>query len=943
MKNNSNFSTKVVSCKLYAWRIFLLSAILLSLFSILLILRSPSTSDHMFLGLSSERLFITLFLLSASILLLGFLLYSLIKIEKAILRLDQTIIWLSNQPIYGLSAFSLGTVTFLGFYLIITSFGIDDPFMETFLNRLLPILIWLTGISALTILFLSWIKFGINSLDYLPRGKTFYLIMIIIGLIFSAWLAIALENIPLERNHVGLNTIGSPVIGIQVFLAWLAGLGILIYSSYLQRTTETEIKAKRQKILDILLFLILWIFTIILWQSKPIQPSWFISQIRAPNFEYYPTSDARVYDLTSQTALVGEGFIFENSPYIRRPTHAVYMTILHLLAGQDYEKLAFLQVIILALLPPFIYLLTKTIFNRSAAIIAAVLILFREANAISIGGNITTSHAKQFMVDLPMALVVVIFTYIVTLWMKSKNRVNQFALVSGGFLGFILLIRLESFVFILPLLFILAIFLISKRQYSIFLKQSLIFFLGIILVISPWVFRNWYKTGEFFLNSPFFHYQVIQLRYHPPEESSPTQTINNTNTPVAITPTPSSTDQQQAKISPVISTPITVTPIIPTTVPSPPDSVKKEPEISNDPLIIAANNALSYIKSQYREIPSLILTHFLHSQIQTFLVLPTRLQGVEAISGFMAHHSSEKLLEECCSIRYYVRSLPYWKEWDGSFPLHTILPIFGIILIIAFGVNEGWKKNKLISIIPILFWISYILFNALFRNSGGRYILPVDWTGIVYFSIGLAYISGSFIQATFQLNHTTSDLHTQNSKEKLGSQLKNQQFFISIALLLFLLGFMLPIIESNFPQRYTQSKKNLMFSNLFKENYLSTEEKNNLDTFLENGGIMIAGRGIYPRYFPANSGEMGRDKGPLGLAPYPRLVFHMVGPYNSIFTLPLDKKSIVFPSGVDILVFTCPNDDPLAVAVFDSNNTPVDIYFRSPIVQSYSCPLEKVK
>jgi len=307
------------------------------------------------------------------------------------------------------------------------------------------------------------------------------------------------------------------------------------------------------------------------------------------------------------------------------------------------------------------------------------LILFREANAISIGGNITTSHAKQFMVDLPMALVVVIFTYIVTLWMKSKNRANQYALASGGILGFILLLRLEVFVFILPLLFILALFLIPKRQYSIFLKQSIIFFLGIILVISPWVFRNWYKTGEFFINSPFFHYQVIQLRYHPPEESSPTQTINNTNTPVAITPAPSNTDQQQAKISPVISTPITVTPIIPTTVPSPTDSVKKEPEISNDPLIIAANNALSFIKSQYREIPGLILTHFLHSQIQTFLVLPTRLQGVEAISGFMAHHSSEKLLEECCSVRYYARSLPYWKEWDGSFPLHTILPILGII------------------------------------------------------------------------------------------------------------------------------------------------------------------------------------------------------------------------------------------------------------------------
>jgi len=868
---------------------------------------------------------------------------SLIQEYKTIKRLNHFFTTILIHPIWEVIFCSLCTLIIWGIYLLLLSISVDDPFIKTYLSRLFPILIWLTSLSILSLLYLTWIKLGFTWIKKIPTEKTFYITLIIIGLIFLIWLTNGIKNIPTERNHVGLNTIGSPIIGLQVFLAWLSGIGVLVYLTYLQRTEAIKEKAKKQKILDILLFLILWILTIILWQSKPIEPSWFISQSRAPNFEFYPTSDARVYDLTSQTALVGEGFIFENSPYIRRPTHAACMTILHLLAGQDYEKLAFLQVIVLALLPPFIYLLTKTIFNRSAAVIAAVLILFREANAISIGGNITTSHAKQFMVDLPMALVVVIFTYIVTLWMKSNNRTNQYALVSGGFLGFILLIRLESFVFIFPILFILAILLISKRQYSIFLRQSLIFFLGIILVISPWVFRNWDKTGEIFLNSPFFHYQVIQLRYHPPEGSTPTQTINSTNTPATITPTPSNTVQQQSEISPVISTPIKATSIIPTSAPSPTELVKKDPEISNDPLKIAANNALSYIKSEYREIPGLILTHFLHSQIQTFLVLPSRLQGVEAISGFVAHHSLEKLLEECCSIRYYVRSLPYWRDWDGSFPPHTILPILGIVLLIALGVNEGWKKNKLINIIPILFWVSYILFNSLFRNSGGRYILPVDWTGVVYFSIGLAYISGSFIQTTFPVVRTPSNLPIQNSQKKQGSQSTNQRLFILIALLLFLLGCILPIIESSIPQRFTQSKKDLMFSNLFEENNLSTEEKNNINTFLENDGIMIAGRGIYPRYFPADSGEMGRESGILGPKPYPNLVFHTVGTNNTIFSLPLSSKPKIFPSGSDVLVFACDNNDPLAVAVFDSNNIPIAVYFRSPMGQSFSCPLEGIE
>ena len=33
------------------------------------------------------------------------------------------------------------------------------------------------------------------------------------------------------------------------------------------------------------------------------------------------------------------------------------------------------------------------------------------------------------------------------------------------------------------------------------------------------------------------------------------------------------------------------------------------------------------------------------------------------------------------------------------------------------------------------------MINALVRNSGGRYILPIDWVGIFYYSIGLGQLT----------------------------------------------------------------------------------------------------------------------------------------------------------------------------------------------------------
>jgi len=910
-----------------SWRVYLSLAILQSVLAIILMLLSPPSSDTaLLLGLSRERLILALSIFSTACLFLWLFIKTWITPNKTIDRLRQIISLLENQPAWGVVLLALGLFSLTGSYLITLTPEITEPYTKAYFDRLLPIIIWATGLSILTLISLLWTKYGSDIVNMRPKGKAFYIIMVLIGAVFLTWSWLAKTIIPGERLYSGLNTIGAPIIGTQLLLAWGAGMIMLLFGIVYPKSSGKRIQLYQLKPsrIDFIICLTLWVITVFLWQSMPIASNWFISEPISPNYEYYPTSDARNYDLTTQLALVGEGFQFFYTPYVRRPLHAIFLTTFHLLGGQDYEAIAFLQVLLLALLPPFIYLLTKSIHNRISGVMAAVLILLRETNSISIGGNITVSHAKQFMVDLPMALGVVIFMYLVVLWMKQLEKGTLLALITGGFLGLIMLIRPETLVFIFPLFLILAIILFPKKHYGLWVKHIILFILGITLVISPWVWRNWKKTGLLFLDSPVFYNSLIALRYKPiPTEAPPlpTEEIPNESSAIDSTPLPT----LESTTSPAaISIPLD----------------KEIPSGTGDPIKDAVNKAIVYIKTNTRQITGFIITHYLNSQIQTFLILPTSFRGIDSITAYIGHHSPEKLWEECCSVRNYVRRMPYWHDWDGTFPSQAFVPLTGIILFFAFGVNESWKKQKIVGITPILLCTTYLLLNALFRNSGGRYILPVDWSGVIYFSIGLAYISTTVLFKINPRKLAKDPLFPQSIPLNLDQKNFSRSKTLLAALCLFLVGCSIPLFEASFPQRYTPTRQDAMTADLFHSDLLSKTEQQDLQTFLSQSGIIITGRGLYPRYFPSNVGEAGKKTGPLAPKPYPRLVFLVVGPNSPRFALPLTEEPSYFPNASDVLVFGCPDQEALAVAVYNSTGSPAAFYWRSPLPAVMSCPLQ---
>jgi hypothetical protein len=53
----------------------------------------------------------------------------------------------------------------------------------------------------------------------------------------------------------------------------------------------------------------------------------------------------------------------------------------------------------------------------------------------------------------------------------------------------------------------------------------------------------------------------------------------------------------------------------------------------------------------------------------------------------------------------------------------------------------AWRREKFTGLLPLAVVAAYLLMHALVRNSGGRYILPVDWASVVYYAMGITHLT----------------------------------------------------------------------------------------------------------------------------------------------------------------------------------------------------------
>ena len=97
-------------------------------------------------------------------------------------------------------------------------------------------------------------------------------------------------------------------------------------------------------------------------------------------------------------------------------------------------------------------------------------------------------------------LVLIAYLLLFLRWFRERRGGSLLAFASGGALGLQLLLRTQS-AFIAPGVLLLAL-LVFWPDWKKWIVQSVLFAVGLVLAISPWLMRNYVLTGQASLDDP---------------------------------------------------------------------------------------------------------------------------------------------------------------------------------------------------------------------------------------------------------------------------------------------------------------------------------------------------------------------------------------------------------------------------------------------------------
>jgi hypothetical protein len=763
-----------------------------------------------------------------------------------------------------------------------------DEFILGYYFRLRPIIFWLIGISTQTLVAFRLFRFGFDLRALITERKTFYATLFSLSLIalFTIW--IIRSKISIVQDLYGWGDPGVPITPIQV----LSALGIAITSTTLLDGMIWTIKrgAVGKKINTFIsipainsskfIAIILWVVTSFLWSSVELKPSYFSPDPLPPNFEYYPYSDAGLFDKSAHLLLIGQGF----ETNVRRPLYSAFLALSQAIFGIGYDNVLKLQIPILALIPPLLFLLTEELHHRISGILVAVFAIFHEINSINLAGIVNVSHSKLLMSDLPTALGIIAFTYLIIRWVKSPFSRLHLPVIAGGVIGLTALIRVQSLI-ILPPVIILAWFCLGggpKRR----IIEILLLGLGVFLAISPWFYRNWQKTGEFTfgtITTDPSQIGLIDQRYSFPNEQETNLIYEDAN--------------------------------------------------SEDYSTQVLKGSFDFIVRHPDEFLRFTSAHFVNNQISSLLVLPSKFTIVDTFKSYFEmipywDGSRAKLWEQCCRITAIIDELPYWDHWNGIWLTESINPIILNLFLISLGIGTIWSRQNITGIIPLIVSLSYSFGNALIRFSGWRFNLPVDWIGYLLYGIGITqlifWITALIVNRPINLS-TTPHFPTHTRK-------KVNVLICVLCLGIFAISSTILITEVRIPSRYDENSVDQTLVALENNGLLglASIDKPFIDQFLDGDhSKVIVGRALYPRFYTKGIGEPGSGWPSFQPRDYNRLGFLVIGTQEAQVVLPLPGPPDEFDHSSDVLVLGCKRNNYIYASLVISLNTHNQAILRS--------------
>ena len=592
-----------------------------------------------------------------------------------------------------------------------------------------------------------------------------------------------------------------------------------------------------------------------------------------PNNVFYPFSDSQIYDSGAQYVFIGQGL--NNNELSDKPFYVLLLALLHLIVGQDYSQVVLAQAVFLAIFPVLVYFIGKLIHSRTAGILAGILAVLWETNSIASTLQIQVSHARLMLTEFPAACGLALAVIILILWLKNPRSTSLKLTLAGGILGVVALIRPNS------LLVALLVFILIAAVFGKVWRKSLpaagLFALGFVLVVGPWYLVNKTPSGSSFLEEKVR--AVIDQRYQGNFVPAPTPAFS------AATPAP-----QPSPTAEPLSTPAAA------------------PAAQPTPLTGAGTATASPMASPLQFVPA----HFFHNLDMSVLILPISFGSSDLATVLQA---------------------PYWKVGGilGFSPTEAIFFFFNL-LVLAIGLAAAWKMARLGGLFPLLVFLVYNLANALARNSGGRYLAPVNWIVFLYFALGLVQLglwAASLLGARLE---TTSpvDVPAAAVPGRPPHWLRNA-VILSAGLLL--VGSSPLLVGSFFPRRYAAQSPQQVVQSVLKRGSLQAggvTPQQALDLVDKNSGTAVRGRALYP-------GLENYD--PAALTQNLSLSFRLIGPVSAPVILPLNGLLDRFPDAADVTVLGCSDGIYLwaQAVIVESPGGPDQVYLRSP-APTWKCP-----
>ena len=375
---------------------------------------------------------------------------------------------------------------------------------EAYGERLLPILD-LVAYLSLEIWILVVILLRKRGQSMVPSRAGWIRLLIVILALGSLAAVVAVTGLGIEPVSDGDWSRGLPAVPLfewQIVLGCLFCLGMFLYEGM------KGVPARPH--MDVWIGVLIYLGTAAFWLSQPVVPNASALAPHRPNYEIYPFIDSQVYDGYAQSILVGNGLGGEKIP--QRPLYMVFLAFMHVLVGQEYQEVILVQTLIWAFFPVLLYLFGREFFGRPVGISIALLAVLRDvtSNLVSpFTGNL--SYSKLYLSEIPTAMLLILFLLIGMRWVKTGFP-SFLGFLMGGVFGICMLIRTQV-IAALPVILLFAL-LAGRTKVKSILYSSLVMCILMVLVVSPWLWRNWNLTGELIFDDPGSQVSNLALRYN---------------------------------------------------------------------------------------------------------------------------------------------------------------------------------------------------------------------------------------------------------------------------------------------------------------------------------------------------------------------------------------------------------------------------------------------